>query len=152
VRFRPAEGVQQMFQYHSSKTGRKTWFQVTLSFGVNNPHEQQVRRVLTILGSHAKVSVLSPFRTRDTEGASLSSLLFACLHLMDNLEYHKSRLHSSHKSVLAELIEEARTHYLQASISRVTLHLTDGVCFFPLHCIQEYLPFFFVSSMRGAKR
>jgi hypothetical protein len=38
-------------------------------------------------------------------------------------------LYSSHKAVLAELIEEARTHYLEASVSRVTLHMTDGVRF-----------------------
>jgi hypothetical protein len=36
-------------------------------------------------------------------------------------------LYSSHKTVLVELVEEARTHYLQASLSRVTLHMTDGV-------------------------
>jgi hypothetical protein len=33
VRFRPAENVQQMFQYHSTRTGKKTWLQVSLSYG-----------------------------------------------------------------------------------------------------------------------
>jgi hypothetical protein len=45
VRFRPAEGIQQMFQYHSTQTGRKTWLQVKLSYGYNS-HPGQVRQNL----------------------------------------------------------------------------------------------------------
>ena len=33
VRFRPAEHIQQMFQYHSTRTGQNTWMQVMLSQG-----------------------------------------------------------------------------------------------------------------------
>ena len=38
-------------------------------------------------------------------------------------------LYSSHKGVLAELVEEARIHYLEASVSRVAIHMNDGVRF-----------------------
>jgi len=48
VRFRPAENIQQMFQYHSAQTGRKTWLQVTLSYGFPS-HNGQVCRVFSIL-------------------------------------------------------------------------------------------------------
>ena len=60
-------------------------------------------------------------------------------------------LYSSHKAVLAELIEEARTHYLQASVSRVILHMTDGVCF-PHHHIQVQNSLSSLPSFRGSKR
>ena len=59
-------------------------------------------------------------------------------------------LYSSHKAVLAELVEEARIHYLQASVSRVTIHMTDGVRF-SHHNIQErfetYPPIVFVDEI-----
>lgn len=84
VRFRPAENIQQMFQYHSARTGRRTWLQITISYGYRDHNVKNVGGMITIT------------------------------------------LYSSHKAVLDELIDEARIHYLQASVSQVTLHMTDG--------------------------
>jgi hypothetical protein len=133
VRFRPAENVQQMFQYHSAQTGKKTWLQVTLSYGYDSHHPGQVRRVFGILILSAEISAYFLQKT----GGIISITFVVWSYLFDLERMIKSlySFYSSHKAVLAELIEEARTHYLQASVSRVILHMTDGVCF-PHHHIQ----------------
>ena len=59
-------------------------------------------------------------------------------------------LYTSHKAVLIELIDDARIHYQRTSVSRVTLHMTDGVRF--SHACNAEPNMKAVSSIRGPKQ
>jgi hypothetical protein len=73
-----------MFQYHSAKTGRKTWLQVTLSYGYDN-NNGQVCRVFGIPISSAETCAHLLFSLfRIPVEALLSRMLFGHTHLILN--------------------------------------------------------------------